>query len=99
MSEAKKFRPPRRRFSGTTYLSLEQTEMAMRAQWINEWLDADETVLGLLDRGRPSEYAPIGEALEPGVDSILCMMLDGTSKPIYGYKRVPAADPEEKHGP
>lgn len=82
-------KPMRRRFSGTTYLSFEQTEMAMRAHYINEWLDEGETVLGRLSRGDPTEYAELQEALEPGIDDILCEFKDGTSGRIYGYKREP----------
>jgi hypothetical protein len=84
----------RRRFDDRIYLSFEQTEMAMKAHYINEWLDAGETVLGRLARDDPAEYAPIAAAIEPGIDTILCDMTDGTSRKIYGYRRatVPAVE-------
>jgi hypothetical protein len=76
----------RHSFSGRTYLSFEQTEMAMKATWINEWLDEGRTVLGRLGRGEPAEYAPIREAIQPRIDSIECVMEDGTTREIFGYK-------------
>lgn len=77
----------RKRFSGTIYLTFEQTEMAMKAEWINEWLDQGDTVLGRMSRESPAIYEPIHEALTPGTDAIDCKMKDGTVRPIYGYKR------------
>jgi hypothetical protein len=101
MNEANKARPQRRRFSGRMYFTLQQTEMAMRAEWINEWLDNGETVLGQLVRDDQTQYASIDEAMEPGIDDILCKMADGKTLRIYGYKREPAAVPaptkEDEH--
>jgi hypothetical protein len=80
---------PRRSFSGLTYFSFEQTEMAMKATWINEWLDAGKAVVGLLARaedGGPKEYGQIEEAIQPRTDTIECRMADGTIRTIYGYK-------------
>jgi hypothetical protein len=98
MSEADKERSQRRRFAGTIYFSFQQTEMAMRAEWINQWLDGGETVLGQLVRDDQTGYAPIDEALEPGIDDILCKMADGKNLRIYGYKRESAPTEETKNG-
>jgi hypothetical protein len=84
-------RSPRRKFSGTIYFSFEQTEAAMRAQWINGWLDAGDPVLGLIDPDDPASYVPLDEALEPGIGKILCRLADGRMRHIYGYQHEPAA--------
>lgn len=77
----------RERFSGRTYFSFEQTEMAMKAQWINEWLDEGRTVLGQVGGfDGPQVYEEIDEAIIPRTDTIECRMKDGTRKRIYGYK-------------
>jgi hypothetical protein len=79
----------RRDFSWLTYLSFEQTEMAMKATWINGWLDEGVTVLGKVNGfdGAPPEYLPIQEALTPRTDTIECQLADGSIRPIYGYKK------------
>lgn len=96
MSETDGRQSRRRRFSGCVYLSFEQTEMAIRAEWINEWLDQGGTVLGKLARDDQAPYALIAEALEPYVDTILCEMADGTRQRIYGYKHEPAGWPASR---
>lgn len=79
----------RRDFSWLTYLSFEQTEMAMKATWINGWLDKGIEVVGKVNGfdGDPPEYLPIQEALTPRADTIECRMADGSIRPIYGYRK------------
>jgi hypothetical protein len=76
-------------FSGKIYLSFEQARMAMKATWINEWLDAGQTVLGKINGWdeTPPVYMPIVEVIHPGADLMECRMQDGTIKHVYGYKK------------
>lgn len=79
----------RKDFGGSIYLSFQHTEMAMKATWINQWLDEGKAVFGKINGhdGDPPEYEPIEEAIQPKTDTIWCQMKDGSRKEIYGYKK------------
>ena len=69
------------------WFSFQQTEMAMKATWINQWLDEGELVLGLLER-EGSTYLAIKECVKPNKDSIQCLMWNDEEREIFGYQRI-----------
>lgn len=75
----------RQRFNGKLFFSFEATENGMRANRINEMLDAGNRVFGDDGPDAPGKWHEIEEAVTPHGNGIDCRTKDGKVVRIYAY--------------
>jgi len=73
------------------YLYFEQAENAIRAQRINEMLDAGTRVFGDDGPDAPGQWFEIEEAVNPKANGIECRTKCGKTVTIYAYDATPEA--------